>query len=371
MKQKLKIMFSIHGLCKGGAERVISNLSNYFCNEYEVSLLAINAFDDEKNYDLDKRVKYIKCGNSWYKNTKNLFMKFKNLFFNLKKIKKNLKSENPDVIVVFLPRSAFKILLVKPKNTKVIYSGRNDPEKLYDSKIKKLLVKILFKRIDGFIYQTEDEKKWYEKRFKKEGKVILNSLNPSFVVDKPYTKQRKKEIVSMGRLSEQKNFPLLINAFKIVSEKHPDYKLTIYGEGELKNNLLEQAKNLNLEKKVSFPGIIDDVKSAIYDATVFVLPSNFEGMPNALIEAMVLGLPVIATDCPCGGPKTLIDNNKNGILININDQEALAKGINKIIEDSNFSKTIGDNASKLINLVNPDVVNKEWEDFILKTYNKR
>jgi glycosyltransferase involved in cell wall biosynthesis len=147
--------------------------------------------------------------------------------------------------------------------------------------------------------------------------IIPNPINPEFNV-KPFSGKRRKIITSVGRLSEQKNQHVLIEAFSRIEKDFPDYELVIYGEGNLRETLENQIKTLKLENKVKLPGVKKNIKNEIYDCSLFVLPSLYEGMPNALMEAMALGLPVISTDCPCGGPRFLI-HNYNGLLVKVNN----------------------------------------------------
>ena len=126
----------------------------------------------------------------------------------------------------------------------------------------------------------------------------------------------------------------------------------------------EHIGKLNLSNKVKLMGTNDCLEKEIYDAGIFVLSSDYEGMPNALMEAMSLGLPCISTDCPCGGPNFLIDNNKNGILIPVNDKSALVESLEKLIEDKDFSKKLSGNAIKISSKYNTEKINKMWNFFI-------
>ena len=132
-----------------------------------------------------------------------------------------------------------------------------------------------------------------------------------------------------------------------------------------KKLLVDMAKK-KIADKVFLPGVQKDIKNKIYDASLFVMTSEYEGMPNALMEAMALGLPVISTNCPCGGPAFLIKNKINGLLINNNDVASLTKAIEKVLNDLEFSKSISIEASKISERLAPEKINKEWEEFIIK-----
>lgn len=170
-----------------------------------------------------------------------------------------------------------------------------------------------------------------------------------------------------GRLVDFKNQLLLIDAFVKVHEKHHDYTLEIYGgdSHDGTKELLEKsiAKN-HAEEYVHLMGASDELEKKLNDAALFAFSSDWEGLPNALMEAMALGLPIVATDCPCGGPATLIENEKNGLLVPIKDADALAAGMNRLIEDRDFAEKLGREARKIKDIANTEAVVRQWRDYI-------
>ena len=162
-------------------------------------------------------------------------------------------------------------------------------------------------------------------------------------VKEPYIGKHEKEIVSVGRLNIPKNFPLLIRAFAKISEKHQDYILKIYGQGGLLESLKKLTRELGVEEKVEFPGYVNDIPKVLQKASLFVLSSHYEGMPNALAEAMSLGLPCISTDCPVGGPRFLINEEENGILVPVDDDDALADAIERVLNNEDLKEKLGKN----------------------------
>ena len=160
--------------------------------------------------------------------------------------------------------------------------------------------------------------------------------------------------------------PHLINAFSKVSSTYPQYKLKIFGDGPLKEELQKQINDLHMKDKIFLCGVTDDMKQELEKSKIFVLSSDYEGMPNALIEAMVVGCAVISTDCPCGGPKELIKNNKNGILIPIENEEKLIKSINFLIEDENNAEIMGKNAKNIKEILNTNYILEQWKKYIKK-----
>ena len=150
-------------------------------------------------------------------------------------------------------------------------------------------------------------------------------------------------------------------------EKHPDYELKIYGGDSFDGTreILEQIIEENQAGGyVYLMGASDSLEKELVDAALFAFTSDWEGLPNALMEAMALGLPIVATDCPCGGPRTIMTNEEDGLLIPIKDQKALEDGINRLIEDRELAERLGRQARKIAKTANGDAVYEQWRDYI-------
>jgi glycosyltransferase involved in cell wall biosynthesis len=221
----------------------------------------------------------------------------------------------------------------------------------------------MFRFADGVILQTEQSKKFFPRSVRKKSVIMSNPLNPEFL-NRKYTGDREDVIVTVGRLDENKNQSMLIHAFSRIASEFPNMKLVIYGEGEYRTRLEELVCEKNLTDRVSLPGNISDVPGHICNARIFALTSNTEGMPNTIMEAMALGLPVVSTDCPCGGPAELIDDGSNGLLVPVGDAYSLADAFRLILTDSAFEERLRENASKITSRLAPDKVNKEWRDYL-------
>ena len=219
-------------------------------------------------------------------------------------------------------------------------------------------------RADGWVFQTECAKSWYGEAIKDAKSVIIpNTVNLPFAF-KTFEGSRKKTIVSAGRMVPEKNQLLLIRAFAKVHRNYGNFKLVIYGDGRLRNELEKELKRLNLTKDVSMPGFSTDWSKNSIDASLFVLSSDFEGMPNALMEAMALGLPCISTDCEGGGARYLIEDEKNGLLVSKNDVDALASAMERMLSDQDFAERCGHEAQKISERLAPEKIYCKWESFI-------
>lgn len=361
----MNILFNMGSLKKGGAERVASNLCNFLVKDNDISIMT--SIKENSYYKLNNNINLYNLDEN--RPEKNFLKK------NIKRLKKmNLlvKKIKPDIIISFLPEPSYRILFLKifNPNIKVIVSVRNDPKVEYSSIKNRMIMKLLYPLADGFVFQTQEAKEYFSKKIQDKSVIIPNPINEEFICE-PYTGKREKIIVTVGRLEKQKNHKMLIEAFSKLPEELNEYKLIIYGEGSLRPELEKQIKELNLSDRVFLPGQVDDIKNKIYKASLFVLSSDYEGMPNALMEAMALGIPCISTDCPCGGPRFLICSNKNGILVKINNSEKMENKIEYILKNENIRNKMGREAIKIREDLNPDNINNEWKKFAIYTKDKR
>lgn len=364
MKNK-KILFCIDTLNKGGAERVVSILANELSKDNNVYVLTI--VNHDKEYLLSNKIKYDSLEKKSFSNRiiKKAILPIRFIHC-VNALRKLLIKERFDIIISFLPFASFISSIAKTKNDKLIISERNDPVIEYKPFLYNYLMKKYYPKADGFVFQTNDAKNYFNgiidyKKIK--SSIILNPVNNVFVHKKNCNK-KNNIIVNIGRLTEQKNQELLIKSFNEIKDDYPDINLNIYGDGYLKDYLENIIKGYKLENRVFLKGIVNDIADEIVNSRMFVLSSNYEGLPNSLIEAMTLGLPCISTDCPCGGPRFLIKNNKNGLLVEMNDFKQLADRMRYLLDNDRQSKLLGNNAKNIIKLVSTDVIISKWKDFI-------
>lgn len=355
-----KIAFYISSLRKGGAERVIANLAGYFYREgYEV--LVVTTRKAEVEYEIpDGVVRKIsepldeELGGS----------RISNFVIRFKKLRNIWKLEKPDVIVSFIGKNNMMAILTSGGlNIPVAVSVRGEPSEEYYNSWMRFMARELFRLADGVILQTRRCFSFFPKGVQKKAVILKNPINSLFFKER-YEGEREKTIVAVGRVDENKNHEMLIRAFAQLKDEFPDYRLIIYGEGEKRKELLELVERLNLQNRVELPGSVDDVAEAIYKTRVFVLSSNTEGMPNTLIEAMALGLTVVATDCPCGGPADLIDHQINGLLTPVGDVKMMKENLQYLLNDLQKADEMGREARKTNDIYHPEKVCQEWKKYL-------
>lgn len=348
-----RITFLIGSMRRGGAERVISILANnYIKRGWNVDIITL--LDDSNDYDIDKKVNIIPiCQVS-----KSKLYQLPGWICN---IRKHVKENNPDIIVSFIARiNIITILSCIGLNKKIIISERNDPKADGRGFLVKILTYMLYPLTNSIIFQTKWAKSCFPKYIQEKGVIIGNPIQ----VNAEKKNSRIKKIVSVGRLEEQKNHKMLINAFKMVYEKNNEYRLYIYGEGSLRSKLENQIRNLNLQEVVYLPGNFLDIHERISDAKLFILSSKYEGLSNALLEAMMMGIPCISTNC--AGSNEIIVNGENGILVDLDNTESLSNSICNIIKNEEKMNQLGICGKKSVEYMKLENIISLWNEIIYK-----
>ena len=247
-------------------------------------------------------------------------------------------------------------------NIPIIASERNDPYQKGENVVARIKANIPYCLANYCIFQTPNARDYYWHVVRKKSAVIMNPLVMSDSIK--WRSKSSKHIVSVGRLEKQKNQMLLINSFYYVNKKYPEYILDIYGEGSLNKELTLRIKELNLEDNVFLHGYSSDIYRILEDAEFFILSSDYEGMSNALIEAMAIGMPVISTDHPCGGAKMLIQDGVNGVLIPVKNESAMVNAMILLIENQGLAIKMGRNASEIRRNLCVETIVKNWMNVI-------
>lgn len=350
-----KHLFFIGTLQNGGAERVVSILAGKMA-EQGMNVEILTYYDMPVFYNIHSDVK-VTCVEK-ETGTKS---KGKNLLW----VRKYFK-ENADVLISFLaPFNIFALACNFGTGTPIIVADRNDPTKIPSNTLVRKVRDFLYRFADGIVVQTKKNQSYFSKQVQKKSEIIYNPINLGEKAGSALQTAKDKKIVSVGRLMQQKNQKMLFSAFKNVVEKYPEYQLVIYGEGPMRGMLENYAKELGIEANISLPGSVSDVHDRIKDAEVFVLSSEYEGMPNALIEAMCLGLPVISTKV--SGATDLIIDHKNGLLTELDNQKELENAMLELIGNPTLAEKLAKNAIELNNSLELNKIMNQWIHFIKKT----
>ncbi|MCR4789339.1 MAG: glycosyltransferase [Lachnospiraceae bacterium] len=362
----MKLAIYISGMRKGGTERKVANLANYMSEKgHDVVLVNAYRFDDE--FAVNESVKRLTCEPDATELPGSRIGNYRARFNALKDI---WLKERPDAILSFIGKTNIMTLLTsKGLGIPVAVGVAGDPNEEYYSPVLKFLARNLFKRADAVILQTKRSMSFFPEKVRNKAVIMRNPVSADFDIDR-YEGERDKTVVTLGRIDENKNHSLIIDAFAEIADKYPEWKVIIYGEGPLKETLEDRVKGLGLSDKILFPGYTNDVVGVLKKAGVFVLSSNTEGSPNALIEAMMLGVPVISTDCPCGGPGELIRDGENGLLIPVNDRAKMQESLQKIFDNCHFSDQIGRKSSATRDIYSPKKVFGAWEELLTNLANK-
>lgn len=346
-----EIVFIMPSLAGGGAERVLVTIANFLVNKGYKVVIALT-IKKEIAYQLDKKIiiEY------------NYFNK--KFYGQINFIRLILKKYKNFKIVSFLTfQNMYTIIASFGLKNEIIISERNDPSK--DLSNKKYLIEIknyLYSKADKIIFQSQGAMEYYSKSIQDKGIIISNPLKSN--LPSRYLGKRKKEIVTVARLEPQKNIFLLIKAFDIFQKKYPEYILSIYGKGSLEDELKNFVYKLKLEKKVFFKGFVENVSEKIYQSSLFILSSDYEGVSNAMLEALAMGIPTISTDSSPGGARMFIKNGENGFLVPVKDEEALARTMTMIINDINLMNKISENSVKIKKILSEKEICKEWEKYL-------
>lgn len=363
---KPSLAFYIDTMQKGGANRVIAILANYFAAcQYDVWLINDSICNDAgKEYQVDERI---------HREVLNINKKSKLLsnFFRIKKIRSLLKEKNIGAAVSFMGPPNVRLLIAGiGLKCKKIVSVRNAPNIEYGaSAFAKLATQLIFSFASACVFQTQDAESYFLKKIQRKSRVILNPIHPGFFQIK--RDQETSNIITVGRLFKQKNQKLLIDSFNLIHRKIPNEKLIIYGEGPLRTELEQYVSDLGLSDRVLLPGQISNVADAMEKASVFVLSSDYEGLPNALMEAMAVGVPVISTDCPCGGPRNIIQNSSQGELVPCGNAQLMANALLNLLSNKEHQDYMSIHERERAKRFHPNVICAEWEEFIIDVYSGR
>lgn len=369
----MKLVYCIHSTYNpGGMERVLLNKVRYFVKEkgWDVTVVTTDQHDRPPFYPFPEGVKMIDLGVNYSEDNgkafhKKLFGFIKRRRLHEKKLKVLLDQLRPDVVDCFYPGECSFVPSIKDGSKKVMelhqsklfhhQYNRSGLMGLAD-KVRARMDERLVRRFDRFVVLTEeDAQMWGEMP---NIRVVPNAAN--FIADS-YSDCSAKRVIAVGRLDYQKSFDRLILVWEKVHEKMPDWRLDIFGQGEWKDMLQGMIDESGLQDSVRLNGPTKDIGKEYAESSMIVMSSHYEGFPMVLVEAMACGLPAVCFDFKCG-PRDIIEEGENGLIVRDGDVEGLAEAIVKLMKDEELRKRMGENAKRVVETYSEERVMRMWED---------
>lgn len=375
----------------GGVERIVNTLSNNLSTIYDVKVVSEYKTRKTSFFEYDSHIKrnyfindmkIIKDNTKFkhYVNRSISILKEKMLLN--KKINRFLKTISKDDILIFGRVTValdFLPIVEKLKLTNVIIVRDGTHLICYNDNTKRKMKKYFPKFVNTFVVSSDESINKYESFFGKSRMKLVKIYNPLGIKVNYKYDEESKTIISVGRICMQKGFDALIDAFSIVIKKHSDWKLKIYGNGDLEKNIKNKINDLNISNNVLLLNGTKDVVKAYNESSIFVCSSRFEGYANTLVEAGACGLPLISYDWLMG-VEEIIKDNENGKIVRLSNRYNYFKGENETIDIKNLAETINQfiedketrmmyslkNKKKFDNR-NLDIIIKEWVKLIKST----
>ena len=353
--KKTKVAFLLPNLGAGGAERVVTILSQALVNEgIAVDILLL--LTGKMQYPVPVGVRAVSL------ETKNLskvqrFQKLRAYF-------KEQKKQHPRFLAIAFQDNCLQYALAAGVGLGicVIACERNDPNQKGADFPARLRANLPYVLADKCVFQTPDARDYYCTAVRKKAAVIANPLN--FRDDLRWHGRDSHTIMAVGRLEPQKNQKMLIAAFAQLHSRFPDYILEIYGEGSLADTLRQQILDLGLQDAAFLRGYAEDIPQKMTRAAMFVMPSDYEGMSNALMEALAIGVPVVTTDHPIGSAAMLVENGISGILTPVGDSQAFASAMEQLLSNRDAACRLGENAMQIRSRLAVETIARQWLDII-------
>lgn len=339
---------------KAGTERAVSNLANILCEQKHIVYIFSIASDAGKEaYLLNPNIQIIHLNLPYLKH--NFVFAIKHYYQIFTRIKAKLKELNIDIVIGTY--TLINILIIRlSKNSKKIGCEHFNYEAC--GKIQNLLKKIFYKYLDAVVLLTKRDRLKYS--FLKNAYVIPNSLpfSPS-----TFSSCGNKKMISLGRLTKQKGYDLLIDSISMIKDEITDWSVEIFGVGKDKEVLEHKIYENGLDGILTIKPPVSDVEAVYTSASIYLSSSRYEGLPMTLLEAQSCGIPCIVFDCPCG-PAEIVVNNETGFVVPLFDTKSFAEKTIELAKDENLRKKFGKRAQELSKRFSSESVAEKWENLI-------
>lgn len=343
----MRICFLGYMTVHGGIQRNIINLGNLLSDDFEIIIISMG----QRVYVPYKKKSNIRV----------IPLLTKGHFQETLKLYKILRNLKPDIVVGFwLPNLISSVLIKTIASYRCVYAERNDPSNKEYGILLRFCRTVFFPFVDGFIFQHRFAKEFFPSYVQEKSYVIPNSVNVGMKCKSVYRHIITK-LISVGRLHEQKNHKLIIDAISRMHTSYPKIELDIYGDGGLHDELVRYIAKLGLQACVTIHAATTDIYEVMIASDMFVLSSDYEGMPNVLLEAMALGLPCVSTDYSIGGVTEIINNGANGLIVRRDSIDDLQEKIEFLIKNPGIAEQMGRAGRRIIQTNAPERIGKMWK----------
>lgn len=352
----LKLLFVNSSLTDGGSEKAMSLVAQALVSRgHDVTMALVR--EKERTYPIDPKVQVVQ----FQYGPK---AKARILLDRMRQIRTLIKAGDYDFVICYMwDLNVTTLIAALGLHARIIISERCYPGSPARTTFPRLLESVFYRFAHRIVYQTRDAQKFCPPRLHSKSVVVPNIIETHGFA--AHSGPRTQRIVSIGRLDAQKNYPLLLRSFAQFAHSNPGWTLEIYGKGVLEGELRALADQLGVADSVLFAGYVDDISTVIRDAGMFALASDYEGISNAMSEAMALGLPVVCTDCPVGGAALLIDDRVSGMLVPVRDEDALTRAMLEVAADDALGRRLSAGALRSVARFTPEQMVRMWEDAAL------
>lgn len=349
-------MFVIASLGGGGAERAMTQLADALVDQgVEVHLVTWAGSASGDFYPVDPHVHRYKLNSDTAR--PGLVRRLTRGLSVITCLRALMRRIAPDCVLSFIDQSnVLTLAAATGLPVRVVVAERIDPRANDTLGRGWALARLLtYRRAQLVVAQTDVVATWMARHWRVRTTAIPNFLRP---LPEPMN-ERQPSLLSVGRLVPQKAFDVSIRAFASTAQRHPEWQYVILGEGPCREEWMNLCHRLGVSGRVRFAGVVDNVEHWLAQASIVVQPSRFEGFPNAVMEAMAMGVATISTDCP-SGPADLIEHMHNGVLVPVDDVQAVAQAMDQLMSDPALRQLLGSRAMSVRETLSPPSIMAKW-----------
>jgi glycosyltransferase involved in cell wall biosynthesis len=355
-----KLTFVIHALNSGGAERVLVEMANHWSEQGdEVSVITLDTVQTDA-FPFDRRVRRIGLGLMGQSHSP--WQALRRTVARVRRLHDAIGETNPTWVISFTDKMNVLTLLASRRAPwNVVIAERNDPRRQWMGRGWEWLRRRTYPRCHTLVVQTEAVASHLRRLVRERPVVVIPNAvrRPTSVGDG----ERRSQIVAMGRLTAQKGFDLLLQAFAQIASSHRDWTLCILGRGEALGELTELAATLNIADRVEWAGWVEQPEPILRQASIFALSSRYEGFPNALLEAMACGLACVSFRCD-SGPAEIIRDGVDGLLVPAEEVAGFAASLDRLMTDADQRQRLGENATRIFERFGTELFHRRWDEVL-------